>query len=451
MSPPTENPQGSRTSSSFIATYHTLQTHTFHSTSFWLSIEVQHSISNVKQDDTMISCDYLIVGAGIVGLSVANELQQRHPDKRIVVVDKEPAVASHQTGRNSGVIHAGVYYTPGSLKARFCTEGNIAIKAFCQQHDIAFEACGKLLVATNDIELTRMQALIARAEQNGLAFEVLDANELQKREPNVKGVGAIFVPSTGIVSYREICQKLHQLIEENGGQVHLDSPVSYLKETDDGVTAVAGDHTFHADRIVACCGVMSDRIVRLLGETPDFQIIPFRGDYFQLPPQHNTIINSLIYPIPDPALPFLGVHLTKMIDGSVTVGPNAVLSFAREGYDRTSFNMPDTMDMLGFPGFYNVIRRNFRSAIKELRNGLWKSGYLKEVQKYCPSLTNDDLNSYPSGIRAQAVYQNGDLVDDFLFHQTQRALVVCNAPSPAATSCFPIARYIVETLEKAGD
>ncbi|MDD1784285.1 L-2-hydroxyglutarate oxidase [Enterovibrio sp. ZSDZ35] len=394
----------------------------------------------------MIRSDYLVIGAGIVGLSVARELQQRQPHAHIVVVDKEQSVANHQTGRNSGVIHAGIYYTPNSLKARFCKEGNLAIKAFCEQHDIPYEECGKLLVATSNVELSRMDALKKRATENGLEFEVLSAQELKSKEPNINGLGAIFVPSTGIVNYRQICEKLETLLKEQGGEVLFDSPVEYMKETTDGVTVVAGDHTIHANHVIACAGVMSDRIVRLLGEQPTFNIIPFRGDYYQLSDEHNGIINSLIYPIPDPSMPFLGVHLTKMIDGSVTVGPNAVLSLAREGYHRFSFSPKDTSEMLQYSGFYKVIGKHFKSAMKEIRNGLWKGGYLKEVQKYCPSLTADDLQGYPSGIRAQAVYPNGDMVDDFLFHQTSRTLVVCNAPSPAATSCFPIARYIVDKV-----
>ncbi|WP_028021681.1 L-2-hydroxyglutarate oxidase [Enterovibrio calviensis] len=394
----------------------------------------------------MKDCDYLVIGAGIVGLSVAHELQTRYPNAKVIVVEKEIQVANHQTGRNSGVIHAGVYYTPGSMKAKFCTEGNLAIKAFCREHAIAFEECGKLLVATNDTELQRMEALKVRAKDNGLEFDVLDTAQLRLKEPNIEGVGAIYVPSTGIVSYRQICERLGTMIKSHGGDVIFHASVEYIQETDDGVTVVAGTQIIHTNKVIACAGIMSDRIIRMLGETPDFQMVPFRGDYFQLPHQHNNIISSLIYPIPDPALPFLGVHLTKMIDGSVTVGPNAVLSLAREGYSRFSFSMKDTAEMLQYSGFYSLLRRNFSSAMKELRNGVWKQGYLKEVQKYCPSLTQDDLLAYPSGIRAQAVYQNGDMVDDFLFHQTAHTLVVCNAPSPAATSCFPIARHIVDKL-----
>lgn len=394
----------------------------------------------------MQNYDYLILGAGIVGLSVAYELQQCYPNARIAVVEKEPQPALHQTGRNSGVIHAGVYYTPGSLKARFCKEGNQAIKAFCREQGIAFDECGKLLVATDAIELERMQGLIKRAQANELEFEVLDATQLQQREPHIKGVGAIFVPSTGIVSYRQICEKLAEIIQSQGAMVHFHAPVTAIQENQDGITVVAGDLSLQAAQLISCAGIMSDRIVQMLGEKPAFQMLPFRGDYYQLAAQHNAIIKSLIYPIPDPALPFLGVHLTRMIDGSVTVGPNAVLSMAREGYSPLAFSAQDFAQMLGYSGFYSVLARNFRSAMKELRNGFWKTGYLKEVQKYCPSLTQADLLAYPSGIRAQAVRPNGDLVDDFLFHQTQRALVVCNAPSPAATSCFPIAKHILSQL-----
>jgi len=394
----------------------------------------------------MTDSDFLVVGAGILGLSTARELQYRHPGSRVRVVEKEDRPAFHQTGHNSGVIHAGVYYTPGSLKAQFCFEGNRAIKAFCREHDIAFDECGKLLVATSAVELERMQALIERSRQNGLTIEILDRAQLAEAEPNITGVGAIRVPSTGIVSYTAICQRLAELIEADGGVITYNSQVTGLGEDDSGVAVKCSGASISAGKLIACGGVMADRLVRMLGGQLEFQIVPFRGDYYRLAARHNRIIRHLIYPIPDPTLPFLGVHLTRMIDGSVTVGPNAVVNFSREGYSRFAFSLGDSLEMLTFPGFRRLLWTHFATAVHELKNGLFKQGYLKEVQKYSPGLTVADLQAYPPGIRAQAVSAEGSLVDDFLFHRTGHCLVVCNAPSPAATSCFPIARHIVDQL-----
>ena len=394
----------------------------------------------------MTDYDFLLIGAGILGLSTARELQQRYPGSRVCVVEKEQVPAYHQTGHNSGVIHAGVYYTPGSLKARFCFEGNRAIKSFCREHRIEFEECGKLLVATNLTEVERMQALIERSKQNGLTIDVLDHKQLVEAEPNISGLSAIRVPSTGIVSYSAICHKLAELIESDGGEILYGSHVDDLTESDNDVIVRSNARRITTRKLIACGGVMADRLVRSLGGTPDFQIIPFRGDYYRLAAHHNQIIRHLIYPIPDPALPFLGVHLTRMIDGSVTVGPNAVVNFSREGYSRFAFDSGDALEMVRFPGFRRVVWKNLSAAMQELKKGLWKPSFLKEVQKYSPGVQLGDLQPYPPGIRAQAVSADGRLVDDFLFYHTGNSLIVCNAPSPAATSCFPIARHIVDQL-----
>ena len=394
----------------------------------------------------MTDYDFLLIGAGILGLSTARELQQRYPGSRVCVVEKEQVPAYHQTGHNSGVIHAGVYYTPGSLKARFCFEGNRAIKSFCREHRIEFDECGKLLVATNLIEVERMQALIERSKQNGLTIDVLDHKQLVEAEPNISGLSAIRVPSTGIVSYSAICHKLAELIESDGGEILYGSHVDDLTESDNDVIVRSNARRITTRKLIGCGGVMADRLVRSLGGTPDFQIIPFRGDYYRLAAHHNQIIRHLIYPIPDPALPFLGVHLTRMIDGSVTVGPNAVVNFSREGYSRFAFDSGDALEMVRFPGFRRVVWKNLSAAMQELKKGLWKPSFLKEVQKYSPGVQLGDLQPYPPGIRAQAVSADGRLVDDFLFYHTGNSLIVCNAPSPAATSCFPIARHIVDQL-----
>ncbi|EAR59895.1 hypothetical protein MED92_12341 [Oceanospirillum sp. MED92] len=379
-------------------------------------------------------------------MSTAWQLQKKYPDKTVLVVEKESSAAQHQTGHNSGVIHAGVYYKPGSLKAKFCKAGNRATKAFCLEHDIPFDECGKLLVATNATELERMQGLIERCAENELEIEVLDQKQLTEREPNVTGVGAIFVPSTGIVSFTKITEKMGELVESQGGVVRFNTRVDKIEEFFDRVTLYTDKGRFHGRYLISCAGLQSDRIVKMLGLEPDFRIIPFRGEYYLLSAKHNQIVNHLIYPFPDPDLPFLGVHLTRMIDGTVTVGPNAVLAFKREGYRKTDISIKDSLEMLAYPGMIKLLLRHFKASMAELKNSISKSGYLKLVQKYCPTLDSEDMQPYPAGIRAQAVSENGDIVDDFLFMSTSRSLAVCNAPSPAATSAIPIGEHIVEKL-----
>ncbi|NVK41235.1 MAG: L-2-hydroxyglutarate oxidase [Oceanospirillaceae bacterium] len=392
--------------------------------------------------------DFIVIGGGILGMSTAWQLQKAWPGRRVLVLEKESGPARHQTGHNSGVIHAGVYYKPGSLKARFCKEGNVATTAFCDEHDIRYDRCGKLLVATSDIEYQRMMNLVSRCEQNQLEIEVLSQQQLAAREPNIVGVGAIFVPSTGIVSFTEITARMAELVAAAGGEIRYGTEMVAVDETAQGIEVRTDRGVLHGDYLVSCAGLMSDRVVRMLGQEPGFRIIPFRGEYFLLPPRHNRIVNHLIYPIPDPELPFLGVHLTRMIDGTVTVGPNAVLAFKREGYGKFDFSLADSVEMLRYPGLRRVVMKNLRASLNELKNSLSKRGYLKLVQKYCPQLTVADLQPYPAGIRAQAVAPDGSLVDDFLFVTTGRALVVCNAPSPAATSAIPIGAHIVERVKQ---
>ncbi|AZM96227.1 L-2-hydroxyglutarate oxidase [Vreelandella venusta] len=396
--------------------------------------------------------DYIIIGGGILGLSTAMQLIRAYPDKKMLLVEKEDGPARHQTGHNSGVIHAGVYYTPGSLKARFCLEGNLATKAFCDEHSIAYDECGKLLVATNDLELQRMKALWERTEANGLERCWLTAEELQEREPNITGVGGIFVPSSGIVNYAEVAAAMGREFEAAGGEIRYTTSVIGLSERPNEVVVSTSQGDFSTRYMVSCSGLMADRVVRMLGIEPDFTICPFRGEYFRLPAQHNQIVNHLIYPIPDPSMPFLGVHLTRMIDGSVTVGPNAVLAWKREGYRKTDVSLSDTLAMLRHRGIRQVLKDNLRPGLSEFKNSIYKKGYLQQVRKYCPSLTLADLEPYPAGVRAQAVSNDGKLVDDFLFVNTPRTVNVCNAPSPAATSAIPIGAYIVEKVkQQVGD
>ncbi|AVR02378.1 L-2-hydroxyglutarate oxidase [Pluralibacter gergoviae] len=392
--------------------------------------------------------DFVIIGGGIIGMSTAMQLIDLYPDARMVLLEKESGPAHHQTGHNSGVIHAGVYYTPGSLKAKFCLAGNRATKAFCDENGIRYDTCGKMLVATSTLEMERMKALWERTAANGLEREWLSAAELKEREPNITGMGGIFVPSSGIVSYREVTAAMAKNFQRKGGEIVYNAEVTALKEHASGVLVHTGDgREFEGSTLITCSGLMADRLVKMLGVEPGFIICPFRGEYFRLAPQHNQIVNHLIYPIPDPAMPFLGVHLTRMIDGSVTVGPNAVLAFKREGYRKRDISLSDMLEMFGSGGIRRVLQNNLRSGLGEMKNSLCKSGYLKLVQKYCPSLTQQDLQPYPAGVRAQAVSPDGKLIDDFLFVTTPRSIHTCNAPSPAATSALPIGAHIVSKVQ----
>jgi L-2-hydroxyglutarate oxidase len=387
--------------------------------------------------------DFCIVGGGIVGLATALALLERRPRASLILLEKETDLAAHQTGHNSGVIHAGVYYAPGSLKARLCRAGNQQTRDFCREQGIRFELCGKLIVATNAAEATRLEALRERCTLNLIEVEPLDGNQLRELEPRIAGQAGLLVASSGIVSYPEICMALARRICKLGGEIVPASQVDAIAESGSEVQiSTAQGRTVCAQRLIVCAGLQSDRMARIAGLTPNVRIIPFRGEYFRLPSAKSDIVRHLIYPVPDPSLPFLGVHLTRMIDGSVTVGPNAVVGFAREGYDAASFNLRDTSDMLFYGGFWKLLKTHWRSALTELRASFIRSRYLAECRKYCPELSLDDLQPYPTGIRAQAVGADGSLIHDFLFADTNRMTHVLNAPSPAATAALPIGQMI---------
>ncbi|MGR5296677.1 L-2-hydroxyglutarate oxidase [Vibrio mediterranei] len=394
--------------------------------------------------------DFIVVGGGIVGVSTAWQLKQRYPDSSVLVVEKESHVAQHQTGHNSGVVHAGVYYQPGSLKADFCKRGLKATIEFCHQHQIPVENCGKLLVATSELEMQRMQSLYQRCLQNGIEVELIDQKQLAALEPNISGLGAIRVTETSIVDYRKVTEVMAQQFSLLGGVVRLSTSVKAMQEYDDHVTLTCLHNgvlsTLKCRQLVVCAGLMADRMATMIGIKIDFQIIPYRGEYYRLADKHRDVVNHLIYPIPDPELPFLGVHLTKMIDGSITVGPNAVQGWKREGYGSLNIDWRDCWQMLTFSGYWKVTLQHLRAGLFEFKNSIWKPGYLELVHKYCPSIALGDLKPYPAGIRAQAVKADGSLVHDFLFAQTSRSLHVCNAPSPAATSAIPIGEYICDKV-----
>ncbi len=396
----------------------------------------------------MNQSDFILIGGGIVGVATALELQNRHPDARIVLIEKEAGFAAHQTGHNSGVVHAGVYYQPGSLKADFCKQGPELTRNFCKTHNLPYQRTGKLLVATDSIEWDRMLALEKRCLQNSIETRRIDKAELKKMEPDITGVGALHVPATAITDYIRITQKMAELFIAQGGMVKTGKAVTGIREDNNCVTVSLGDEKISGNYLIACAGLGADRLARMAGIDVDFMIIPFRGEYYQLPKSRTNIVKRLIYPIPDPDLPFLGVHLTPMIDGKITVGPNAVLGFKREGYGPLNISLKDCFEMFSFPGFWQVIKKNMVSGIQETVDSNYKPGYLKRIQKYCPSLTLKDLQPYPAGIRAQAVKKDGSLVHDFLFAESDRTFHVCNAPSPAATSAIPISRYLCGRVKK---
>ena len=389
--------------------------------------------------------DYCVIGAGIVGLSVAYKLTEKYPNASILILEKESQIGQHQTSHNSGVIHAGIYYAPESLKARLCRQGLVETKAFCDQHGLANESCGKLIVATNKVEEERVEQLFRRAKNNSANVRLIEKKELQQLEPNIEGTLAILSPETGIVDYLSIAEKLKEILSAKV-QFQLNETVVNIQEKEGLISISTKNKTYFSRKLIACAGLQADRIARMAGLQLDCRIVPFRGEYFQLPRSKDNIVKHLIYPAPDPKLPFLGVHLTRMIDGSVTVGPNAILGWAREGYKKYSVDFIDTGEFLKFPGFWKLIWKNRIHAMTELKNSVLKSAYLKECQKYCPSLRVEDLLPYRAGIRAQVISSDGVAVHDFLVKKTARMLHVINAPSPAATAALPIGKMIVEEI-----
>ncbi len=390
--------------------------------------------------------DYGIIGGGIVGLAVAMAIARRQPGTGVILFEKESEVAFHQSGHNSGVIHAGIYYKPNSLKAELCRLGERATKEFCEKHEIPYATPGKLVVATTDDEHRRLNALKENAEINQIAVTQIDSDGLTDLEPNITGMGALHVHSSGIVDYRNVATAMLAEIKEGGADVILGLGVDRLNEDTDVVEIETANGAWKAKKVIACAGLQADRLIRRSGLKPDFCIIPFRGEYYTLADRKNAIITRMIYPTPDPELPFLGIHLTPTIDGGVHVGPNAVLAGARENYNKFAISFRDMRDTLAYSGFWKLMAAHVRYGLNEAKNTVFKQSYLAACRRYCPDLDLDDLIPDRAGIRAQAVRPNGEMIHDFHFVQTDRVLHVANAPSPAATSAIPIGAAIFEKM-----
>lgn len=390
--------------------------------------------------------DYAVIGGGIVGLATAAELLRLHPGKRLLLVEKEVRWAAHQSGRNSNVIHSGLYYKPGTLKAKMAVAGNRSMVEFCRAHDIPHDVCGKLVVATSEAEVPLLDALEKRGRENGLEVKRTDREGARAIEPHVRAVSALHIPSTGITDYRAVCEKLALIARERGAELLTGVELLAIEDRADSVILRTTAGEKEARFVIACAGLQSDRVARSEGLEPGARIVPFRGEYYELREEKRELVRGLIYPVPNPDFPFLGVHLTRMIDGSVHAGPNAVLALKREGYNRTSFSLRDVAATFAYPGFWRMASRNLREGTKEMARSWSTTRFVHSLQQLVPEITVDDVVPAAAGVRAQALRRNGDLVDDFLFVHGRRSLHVCNAPSPAATASLEIARAIVSEV-----
>lgn len=396
----------------------------------------------------MTNCDTLIVGGGIVGLATAYQLSLRHPQQRIFVLEKESAVGAHQTGHNSGVLHSGIYYKPGTLRATNCRSGKLAMQQFCAEQDIPFEICGKVIVAVDEQELPLLENIFKRGVENGVACDMIDAARLKELEPHAAGIRAIHVPEAGIVNYRLVSERLAQLIEARGGQVVLGTKFLKLRRSGETLITETTRGEYQSRYAITCAGLQSDRVAARTGEPIDAKILPFRGEYYELKPEAEHLCRNLIYPVPNPNFPFLGVHFTRMIGGGIECGPNAVLAFAREGYRKRDINLYDLADALTYRGFLRLAWKYWRVGLGEMHRSFSKRAFVKALQRLMPEIRSEHLIPARAGVRAQAVTPEGSLAEDFLIEASGRVINICNAPSPAATSSLNIGKLVVDRLSE---
>ena len=390
--------------------------------------------------------DFAIIGGGIVGLATGLFIGKKFPSAQIIILEKESQLAFHQTGHNSGVIHSGVYYKPGSFKAKFTRAGNQSMVEFCQTHDLPYDVCGKVIVATQEKELPRLENLFKRGLENNLSVTKLSPAEVREIEPHVNCLGGIRVPTAGIVNYKKVCQKYGELIQLQGGEIRLNTQVTNIIKTNQGYTLETNQAPINTKFMINCAGLQSDRVAQLGGVSPEAKIVPFRGEYYELKPEKRYLVKNLIYPVPNPDFPFLGVHFTRMIDGSIHAGPNAVLSLKREGYGKTDFDFKDFADVITYPGFWKLAAKHADEGIQEIIRSFSKAAFVRSLQQLIPDVTADDIIPNPAGIRAQALKNNGQLVEDFLIIEDDKAMHVCNAPSPAATASLEIGQAIASKI-----
>ena len=396
----------------------------------------------------MNQSDVIIVGGGIVGLATAYQLIQRFPATRITVLEKETSVGAHQSGNNSGVLHSGIYYKPGSLKARNCRIGKEAMVAFCQQYGVDYEICGKVIVAVEESELSILEDILQRGQQNGVRSTMIDRDRLLELEPHAAGIQAIHVPEAGICDFRGVCRKLAEILKSHGGNIVTGAPVKSIRTGSGEVIAVTSRGNFRGRYLVNCAGLHSDRVARMTGENPDSLIVPFRGEYYELKPEAQHLCRNLIYPVPDPNFPFLGVHFTRMTDGRIECGPNAVLAFAREGYRKRDVNVPDLVEALTYKGFLRLASKHWRMGLGEMWRSASKRAFVHALRRLMPGIRSKHLATARAGVRAQAINPNGSIVDDFVVLTGKRIVNVGNAPSPAATSSLNIGLAVVDKLSE---
>ncbi len=395
----------------------------------------------------MNNYDVTVIGAGIVGLGTAYKLLEKDSSLKICIIEKEDRVAAHQTGHNSGVIHSGIYYKPGSLKAENCITGYKMLLDFCDENNIAYDICGKIIVATTEKELKPLQTLFERGKSNGLeGVKYISEDEIKETEPFAKGIKGILVPQTGIVDYKAVSEKIAGIISLQGAEIKFNEEVQSVKTNGNEVYVTAKNNRYASKVVVACAGLYSDKIASMTNDKINFRIIPFRGEYYKLNKSAKHLVKNLIYPVPDPEFPFLGVHFTRRIDGMIEAGPNAVLAFKKEGYEKCDYNTGELFETLSYKGFHKVAAKFWKTGFYEFRRSFSKKEFVRSLQKLIPDIKESDIVKGGSGVRAQACDINGNLTDDFLFIETERVINVCNAPSPAATSAFSIGKTISEKV-----
>ena len=393
-----------------------------------------------------IQTDVAIIGGGIVGLATAYRLQERYPVAKVTILEKEGTLAFHQTGRNSGVLHSGIYYRPGSLRATNCREGKQAMIEFCQREGVAYDICGKVIVAVDDSELGNLQNIYERGQANGVKCEIIGVERLRELEPHSAGVKAIHVPEAGIVDYPAVCEKLANRIREKGGTIQFNARVTGMRRSNGRMVVLNSAEDVEARCVITCAGLHCDRVAKLSGSKPNAKVVPFRGEYYELNPDVQHLCKNLIYPVPDPKFPFLGVHFTRLIHGGIECGPNAVLAFAREGYTKFDINLVDLFESLTYPGFLRMAAKHWKTGCGEMWRSFSKAAFVRALQRLMPDIRAEHLHPAPAGVRAQALGLDGKLVDDFVIQENDLVVNVLNAPSPAATAALNVGRLIVDKL-----